>query len=242
MFGCNVDIYERFWKMCCKVLIYRGFDGERIISLLDKFRTDIVSLSGGFILHCLTCTDDNLYYDGGDIDFYINSIEPEFFRTKTKDIFPNLPGIQEMILDNMTEYAHFGYKDMRYYNLDDNFMIQMVYLGTNGDTNFVDDFDFDFCKNIFNGKKLIVKNPFCVLDKSCVLLECNIQKVFIRQTTQHLVYGICDDVNRIRLDFRIEKYRKRGFTIILKEQENQYMSSDIISKRWKKWKNKTFFC
>lgn len=243
---CDINIYERFWKICCKVLNYRGFDGELIMSVLDEFeKEDYVSLSGGFVLHCLTCTDDNLYFDGDDIDFFTRDDTPECFEKIAKDFCKKYPITRSLYIPTIHkqfyEYDHLGYKMISAHGDDFScFMIQNSYVGSSKD--FVDGFDFDFCKNVITQKRLTVKNPFCVLDKCCILLECNIQKVFIRQTTYNFQYDNHPLDSPFRMDIRIEKYRKRGFNFILVKEENQYMSSDIISEMWKKWKNKTFFC
>ena len=59
-------------------------------------------------------------------------------------------------------------------------------------------FDFDFLKNTYDGKRLIIKYPYSVMSRSCVFMTDHSTDILSLYRT---------------LKTRLEAYKKRGFTI-----------------------------
>lgn len=82
--------------------------------------------------------------------------------------------------------------------------------------NIVDNFDFDFCSNYFDGKKIYIKNYNSIIKSSCTL-RLKKPRIFKNQNN------------------RIIKYLNRGFNINIKYNNDiyhiLYIKSKIITKR-----------
>jgi hypothetical protein len=74
-------------------------------------------------------------------------------------------------------------------------------------------FDFDFCKNIFTGKKLIIKNLDSIINKQCRL---NLNHYSLKVHGKNLIdLDKNCYMNMLKIkNKRVEKYRNRGFKVI----------------------------
>lgn len=255
------NIYNIFWKRCCVVLDFLGFNGEHVMSILDKFESGYMFLSGGFVLFCLSCMDGCLNFDGKDIDFYISDYNSSKFCQELKDIMAN-----EILTDQVklkSDYAringivaidniHFS-KDMTHT------VFQSILLGklTRSDI-ILNSFDFDFCKNIFNADNLVVKKPFSVITKRCTISENIILQDYVRLVVNERMLMF----TTLKTLCRIEKYRERKFYVAVRgiteeHEENETrtkdyitnvlirlkkytVSTDQIYKGWLLWKSKYY--
>jgi hypothetical protein len=256
----NWNIYKAFWKRCCEVLDFLGFKGEHVMSILDKFESGYMFLSGGFILFCLSCTDGCLNFDGNDIDFYISDYNSSKLYQELKDVLGK--GIVADQVKLKSDYAIISgitaIDNICFPKDTFHMMFQSILLGklTRGDI-ILNSFDFDFCKNLFNADKLVVKKPFSVITKRCTITENIILQDYVRLAVNgHVI------TNNLRTLSRIEKYRERKFYVavlgITKEHEEHETRtknyiSDILSKLgkhyiltnsiytdWLRWKSKYY--
>lgn len=194
-----------FNDIILKRLNQLGLDGQSFIDHLIKYNNYV---SGSFILQCLY----NMEWPS-DIDVYCMS-EDTYLPNLNKSPL----GFIKFLKDATLVEPGSSYELMHFYQrmyTQNNVMINHIMVNPtpiddlHHDTifKFVDLFDLDFCKVIYDGKKLYIKNLDSLFSRSSVLnvkMDIYIKKAMLKEN-QDKVYG--------RLLQRVIKYKSRGFKI-----------------------------
>ena len=213
-----------------------GLNGMTIIRLLKRSNNCI--MSGSFPLQVLL----NEKYEGSDIDFFVDYEEPKYdFDFTTSTISNDL----EMFcaLDAQNKSLTFGYDDYmggyelvckpHYHKIDPRIHSTVTYEMNKNKLQFVKidagkgkkemidyinrAFDFSFCKVAFDGEYFLIHRDIFndTMNKK--------GQWFTREFE-----SIENEINRIN------KYKKRGFTITNEDKIKQYLDGDEITDRTKK--------
>ena len=191
------------------------FNTDKFLDLIKKYEGVI---SGSFLLSKNNIDIDNKNFD--DIDIYIK--KEKGIRHEIEDIFKNTLSLNDsgLFTTNIFIYERIKTKKSVYFsdNLDYSvlsvkiknsfcdFKLQFIFVDENPYDFINKSFDFDFCKIIFDGDK-ILSNHFNEITnyngnisdeyiKSCLDIKSSMSK-----------YRICKTLERI------DKYIRRGYTI-----------------------------
>lgn len=225
-------LYYHYWSTIvypnwCKYVQYQL---SKITNLDNIFKTNH-SLFGSFLLKCiyqvpdirdspLADIEDPSLTDrwNKDVDLLVNSdvtyelfTEPDNeFKTLTKNIYNNNYKIKtELIKDQLGQFGVRTFQHSNYVDID-----HVIILNGKTHSEFVSNFDFDFCKVCFDGKKLFISNIDAIINKHTVVNTDTLKNSF-----NMAEYGFrCDPCVRRakyvldKLIERMEKYTIRGFT------------------------------
>lgn len=227
---------------------------NRMNKIIGEFVTDVnqfneiinknnIIVSGSSVLKAI----NNDKYDIKDLDIYINSkiqlsndtIDVEKFYNIVLDICPDfykfiendtIYEISSLMSSDQNKYMNNLYSGMRNINYvftlnnrQNSKIIQLIICDNYKDT--IKEFDLTINKNYWDGKKIVITNPKNVFSKH--------EKLSLHMKSKLDYYTL----------ERIEKYRKRGYNIELKElttllPKSIYKSKDlcqIISKTFREF-------
>ena len=198
---------------------------------LDKFKQELKNvngfISGSFIIECIIGEE----FIGRDIDIYFPrsedilgnnnyNLEADTFHNfiyKYLTVSYEASIYGDVDVHCVTDYLRYDYGHK---NLNDvNVHVQLIEFENKSNIKFVDtNFDFNVCKNIYNGTEIIIKNMYNICNKIIDLRDI-----------------LCtEEVNR-----RYIKYKNRGFKFINQElmvikditiYKQNFIPKDIIMK------------
>ena len=199
--------YNKFYDLFKETLINKiEKSGLNYKELMDSVNSLDGVISGSIILQCILNehwnSDIDIYvYSEGNIDFrgIFNTCNNKIDETDFKDIkfsgylktSKNINKLIKFKLNSVPIDLIFIDKPYKYY--------------------FKEDFDFDFCKNYFDGNELKVLNYESIINKTHFYNMIDI-------------YSIINNSKFIKK--RFDKYKERGFKII------PFIDSDLKSKRF----------
>lgn len=77
-------------------------------------------------------------------------------------------------------------------------------------------FDFDFCKNLFDGENIISLYPNSALTKSCIVKKNNFSFSDHSRVEKYLKRGFTIDFNWCLNDENFKKLTKNGYILLFK--------------------------
>jgi hypothetical protein len=220
--GLNIDFKNKIYEK----LESFNIDANKFFDLLESFEAII---SGSFILQILLDAD----WDSGDIDIYTTCTDyeifiskmHEFFGTRRTDESPEMQ--QKNYYNSMNEFKFDNVSsrigDVYTFPMNKNGLnVQLISIDVGTRKTVIQDihdyidrtFDFDFCKNTFNGYNLTISNRQSIIDKRHDL-SLNL-------------------LPKLKFD-RIIKYLNRGFII---DNLDQYYINNLSNDAIKKYKNR----
>lgn len=160
---------------------------------VNYFKELLISLnaiiSGSFIIQCIL---GEIWIDS-DVDIFLPNTE----NTELGRFLLNIKCVT-----NYDEYdvEYLLFCDAVNYKMESGKCIQLIRLYENNVKKYIDKtFDFDICKNIYNGESIQIKDIYNIT---------------------HKIIDLKDVIIKDKIGERREKYHKRGFNIINKELMN----------------------
>lgn len=193
---------------------YNDYGGWADYDIVDKIFEMNHYISGGFLLSCLYDEEYN-----SDIDILTN--------LSSTDVKNCLKANSYHICLNEESQTIYVYPDafsvVKYQHQDKLLIDYIVLRGHNTVKEFVsENYDFNFCKVLFNGKKLWIYDSYAVANKICTIngIDIKNKELQLRELYGHYngrggeleykKYHISRDQTS---EERIKKYTGRGFTI-----------------------------
>lgn len=227
---------------------------DKLVDMLTNCYKHDAYLSGGFLLECLLSSMEKHVFWNSDIDLYCNPLDIDMcancsilgenssnvgsFLCKLTDLlYPNL----YMHKSNLRSYGFLSIASVYTWELDPIKIDEIIIKKRETMNEVFAMFDFSFCKNIYNGRKLLIHDPNSILTRSCIFKIYN-NKEFEKQNicmctkNRHELEIIkCEcpiEIVMLRSTLkRVEKYKERGFKVEIIEATKQNQQANTKSNK-----------
>lgn len=107
------------------------------------------------------------------------------------------------------DYTNSIFNVLQFKCLDTDFSVQDILVKDEYQiSDVIDEFDMSFLQNTYDGKKIVIRNPYYIIKKECTVKFGMKYRNYIFRGVQSIYINRC-----IKIINRIGKYRKRGYTL-----------------------------